>query len=125
MNLVKLLSFPNRNCRMAFQKVVLFHNGKSCECYYCTNLITLGEHSFDHIRPKSKIKKGKAILANLVPCCKNCNTLKGASETIEQFYKKVKRKYRNQPKYLQERFGDKIFDWRDYVGIGKIEATLN
>lgn len=43
-------------------------------CYYCNRKFPVNELTMDHIVPLSK--GGKSIKANLVPCCKECNSNK-------------------------------------------------
>lgn len=56
-------------------------------CSYCNKKLTQKSWSIDHVIPKSK--GGTRDLSNLVPCCKGCNSLKGAMP-VGAFIKKFK-----------------------------------
>lgn len=43
-------------------------------CYYCQKKFPVEEITMDHLIPI--IRGGKSIKANLVPCCKECNSKK-------------------------------------------------
>ncbi|MCI5222467.1 MAG: HNH endonuclease [Candidatus Electrothrix sp. AR4] len=45
-------------------------------CHYCGRKVTFKELTMDHIIPLSR--GGRSTKANLVPCCKECNTAKKA-----------------------------------------------
>ena len=45
-------------------------------CWYCGDHIPKGEHTLDHVVPKSAGGKGR--MDNLVLCCVTCNRKKGA-----------------------------------------------
>lgn len=43
-------------------------------CHYCQNKFKVEDLTMDHLIPI--IRGGKSIKANLVPCCKECNSKK-------------------------------------------------
>lgn len=49
----------------------------SKQCHYCGKSLTHGTCTIDHVVPKAK--GGKNEPSNCVPCCKECNQLKGIS----------------------------------------------
>jgi 5-methylcytosine-specific restriction endonuclease McrA len=44
------------------------------KCYYCQQLVSFKELTMDHLVPLTR--GGRSTRANLVPCCKECNTQK-------------------------------------------------
>lgn len=51
-------------------------------CAYCGGLLNDDTLMIDHITPRSK--GGKNNMDNLLPCCRACNSSKGA-KTLEEF----------------------------------------
>ncbi|MDD3618243.1 MAG: HNH endonuclease [Desulfobulbaceae bacterium] len=53
----------------------------SGKCYYCGREVGYAHLTMDHVIPLSR--GGASTRDNLVPCCKECNTRKKRSLTIE------------------------------------------
>lgn len=50
-------------------------------CYYCGQKFAYSELTMDHVLPLAR--GGRSTRDNLVPCCKECNTLKKSMMPIE------------------------------------------
>lgn len=57
------------------------HHLNKGTCRYCGNVLTVKNFSVDHLRPVAR--GGSFNLANLVPCCIDCNQIKGPLDQVE------------------------------------------
>lgn len=48
------------------------------ECYICGKWVDSSEITLDHVIPRSKAPELRLDMANLKPCCYNCNQEKGS-----------------------------------------------
>ena len=68
-------------------------------CWYCGIGIHAGNRTMDHVIPRAS--NGDDTEENLVPCCRDCNRLKG-NLTIEQFRKRIRWKLAGVPEFNHE-----------------------
>jgi 5-methylcytosine-specific restriction endonuclease McrA len=78
-------------------------------CWYCGLLASEREQSIDHVTPLSQGGARRAR-GNVVPCCRNCNKLKGDTdlETFRQ-HPRLRARRRFLPRVHPNRVGD---TWR-------------
>ena len=58
---------------------------KDDRCPYCGNKVSLYNASLDHLTPRSRNKKAKGKIQEVVLCCRGCNSKKGCLFPIEFF----------------------------------------
>ena len=56
-------------------------------CYYCEQRFDGSDLTMDHKVPLAR--GGKSSKSNIVACCKDCNTKKGASTAVDQVLSEV------------------------------------
>jgi 5-methylcytosine-specific restriction endonuclease McrA len=67
-------SFHRPKIKVKFNKHNVFARD-SWQCQYCNQVFSPSELTIDHVLPRSR--GGKSHFANVVTCCKECNSTKG------------------------------------------------